>query len=105
MQDRRDGQIHRISRDINRVIAGQVGGMRSLESGKCPIKNDKRDRGKRREDPPLEAEDLPEDVPVAERSEPEQVNPVRQRSPASEEDYGSDSENDKESAAVRPRRL
>src|ERR1039457_609727 len=105
-QDRLNRQLHLLSADVNRVAARQVGEMRPLQSQERSIQNEKRDRCKSREDPPLQTQGFPEDIPVAERSEPEHIHVIRQRGPAAEDDAGKDGENEKEAAATaRPRRM
>ena len=54
------------------------------------VQNDKCGRRKTCEDSPLQAQGPQEDVSVAQGPEPEQVNPIGERGPASEEEDSED---------------
>ncbi len=54
-QDRLNRQLQGLSADENRVTDWQIGQMRSLQSQKRSVQNEKCRGGKRREDFPLEA--------------------------------------------------
>jgi hypothetical protein len=69
----------------------------SQQQKKCQCK-------KAREDAPLQAARLPENFPIAERPEPQQVNPEGNRAPAAENDNGNDGDKEKQSAAAAARR-
>jgi hypothetical protein len=71
-----------------------------LERGKNPHQQKKSQRKKAREDAPLQATRLPENLPIAERPEPQQVNPEGNRAPAAENDNGNNGDKEKQSAAV-----
>ena len=64
--------------------------MRVLESGKYPKQNQECERKKAREDAPLQAPRLPENLAITERPEPQQVNPVGEHGAAAENDHGND---------------
>jgi hypothetical protein len=101
----REREIYRLAADVQGVIGGQIALVGALESGKCPQQNEKCERKKAREDAPFEPARLPEDLAVAERLKPQQVNPVGERGAAAEHDDGDDGDENQQSAAVMsPRR-
>jgi hypothetical protein len=82
------------------------------KSGRCArfrAANDpyrmKKVAGKKREDAPLKNQRFGEHAPVTERPEPQQVDEIRHRGAAAEDDNGKDREQDKEAAAAPPRVL
>ena len=81
-KDGSNREIYRVSRDENCMIDGQVAGVRSLESGKCCIKNDECNGRKSREDAPLQAQCFPEHILVSKRPEPQQIDPIGDRGAA-----------------------
>ena len=99
-QNRLNRQLHRLSADENRVTGRQIREMRSLESQKRSVQDDKCGRRKSREDSPLKAERFPEYVPIAERPEPEHVHVIRHRGPTAEDNGGKDGNNNEEEAAA-----
>jgi hypothetical protein len=89
----------------NRVTARQIGKMRSLQSEKRSVQNDKCGRCKSREDSPPKTQRFPEYVPIAERAEPESIHVIRKCGPTAEEDDGKNNENQEKETAKTTRRL
>ncbi len=105
MQDGRDGQVDGVAADVDGVIAGEIAGVGALEQRKCAIEHQECGCGKTEEDAPGNALRLPEDLTVAERAEPEQVNPVGEGGAARKENEGGDGEQNEDNAAAWPGRL
>ena len=108
-QHRFDGKIHRLPAEDDLASAGQAGLAGPLERQKCAVQEDEGCDGEEREDAPLDPPRGPEDVPVAERAEPEQVHPVGEGGLGREENCGDDDEKDNQLApqprTARPPRL
>jgi len=98
----RDRELYLVACDEDGVMLGQVVGVRPPERGEDAKEKEKRDHCESSEDAPFEAARLPEHGRVAERPEPEQVNPVGQRRAASEDDDGENGEDEEQNAAARP---
>jgi hypothetical protein len=79
--------------------------MRPLEKGKRSIEDEERGCCKSRENAPLDGQRPHEHIPKPKRPEPEQINPVREKSAASEEDDGDDHKQKEELSITAPRWL
>ena len=62
--------------------------MSSHEGEKSPKQDEECEHEKRRKDAPLHAARLPENIPITERPEPKQVNPIGHSGAATENDDG-----------------
>ena len=87
-----DRQLDRPAAKEDGVRVRQVGGMAVAQREKCGEQNDEGQRREDREGSPFEAKALPEDACIAERAEPEQVNPVGDGGSAADEDENDDGE-------------
>ncbi len=101
-QHKFDGQTHRLATEDDLMVAGQIAPIRPLERGECRCHDEERHHGKDEEGHPLEAERSPEYVYIAERTEPEQVDPGRQRRLGGEQESNDDSEQNKQLAPAAP---
>src|ERR1039458_1546261 len=79
--------------------------MRPFEQQKCAVESEECSRRKDRKNPPLQGQRPHEHIPIAQRPEPQQVNPIGQYSAAAEQDQGDQSKKNKELAVATPRRL
>src|ERR1035438_6063326 len=77
--------------------------MCSFQSCKYSIQDQKSETRKAREDAPLDAQRLPENVSETKRTEPQQVDPVRERGAAPKNNCCNDREKYEECAAMGPR--
>ncbi len=97
-QHRLDGKIHRLPAEDDLASAGQAGLAGALEREKCAVQNHEGCDREEREDAPLDPPRRPEDVRVAQRSEPEQVHPIREGGLGREENCGDDDQKDNQFA-------
>ena len=74
--------------------------MSALERRKCSQQKQECHHAKRREYPPLKAARLPKHLSIAQRVEPQQVNPEGERGAAAEHNDGNDGDENQQSAAV-----
>ena len=91
-QKLRYGQLDGPAAEKDRMRVGQIGGVAVAEREERAEENEESERRKGREGSPLEAPGLPEDARVAERAEPQKINPVGDRGAAADEDEDDDGE-------------
>ena len=80
------GKLNGPAGEKDRVGVGQIGGVAMAKREECAEEDEERERREGREGSPLQAPGLPEDTGVAERAEPEKVNPVGDSGAAADED-------------------
>src|ERR1700722_10553712 len=86
VQELRYRKVNRLTGEEDRMRIGQVGGVAVAQYEKRAEEDHERERREYRERSPLEAEALPKDGCEAERTEPEQVNPVGDGGAAADKD-------------------
>ena len=87
-KDRPDGEPDGSIVDDDDAVAADLAEPRRLEREKGAVHGNEGRRAGRDEDQALKLEDLPEDLRVAERIEPERVHVVRERGAASKQQHG-----------------
>ena len=87
------------------MSGGQVMGVSAPESRKYPHENQECDDNEAGEYAPLESTCFPEDLTVAHRVKPEEVNPIGNYSTASQSDDCNESKKEKCPAATLPWRI
>ena len=97
-----DGQTHRLATEDDLVVAGQIALIRPLEREECCNHNQEGHHGKDEKATHSRRQRSPEHVCIAERTEPEQVDPGRQRCLGGEHESNDESEQNKQLAPEAP---